>query len=465
MAGGSDRRVGFEEFTGLSVGRALLMSVPALALIVGAFWLAVQFLDPVPPRRIVLATGPEGSVLHALGTRYAERMAMQGIVVDVRTTRGAADNAALLADRSAGVDAAFLVAGAATSAQAAAVVNVSNLSYAPLICLSRDPSGEVMLAGLRGKRITVGAAGSGLNALLGPLLVANGVTPANTTLLEVAPDVAVQALASGEVDAIFLGDGVRGPEFAQAIQIPGVRLLHFPRAEAYERRFRHIVRLHLPQGTVDLARDTPDHDLTLIGTTLMIAARGDTHPTVVDLLVDTARQLHSGQGMFERRGEFPHLHDVDDVPVSAQALQYVREGPSLLRRYLPLWAADALQRALVIALPLLAVMIPIVRFLPAILDLVARRHLFFGYARLRRVERTLRARDRALPADDLLKELDRIEESVAGEKESVMKAGELYNFRVHVGVVRDAVNARGETLPAAGEGRAPTIIVEAGEAQ
>jgi len=54
---------------------------------------------------------------------------------------------------------------------------------------------------------------------------------------------------------------------------------------------------------------------------------------------------------------------------------------------------------------------------------------------------------------------------VAGEKESVMKAGELYNFRVHVGVVRDAVNARGETLPAAGEGRAPTSGVYAREAQ
>jgi len=70
-----------------------------------------------------------------------------------------------------------------------------------------------------------------------------------------------------------------------------------------------------------------------------------------------------------------------------------------------------------------------------------------------------------LPADDLLEELDRIEDSVAGEKESVMKAGELYNFRVHVGVVRDAVNARGETLPAAGEGRAPTSGVYAREAQ
>ena len=46
------------------------------------------------------------------------------------------------------------------------------------------------------------------------------------------------------------------------------------------------------------------------------------------------------QERFEKRGEFPHLHAVDGIAVSEQALEYVREGPSFLRRYLPLWAAD-----------------------------------------------------------------------------------------------------------------------------
>lgn len=460
MPDGTERGLRFEEFTGLSFSRALLMAVPVLALIVGAIWLAVQFLDPLPPRRIVLATGPEGSALHALGARYAERVSAQGIAVDLRVTRGAADNAALLADPRERVDAAFVAAGSTSPEQAAALVNVSNLFYAPLVCLGRDPSGDVTLAGLQGKRIAIGAPGSGLNVLLGPLLAANGITPANTTLLELAPAAAVQALAGGDADAIFLGEGLRGPEFAQALQLPGVRLMNFPRAEAYERRFEHIVWLHLPQGTVDLARGIPDRDLALIGTTVMIAARGDVHPTVVDLLVDAARQLHSGQGVFEKRGEFPHLHAVGGVPVSAQAALYVREGPSLLRRYLPLWAADALQRAIILAVPLLALMIPLVRYLPVILDLIGRRHMFLGYARLRRLERTLRARPSGAPADDLLQELGRIEDLVAGAKESVIKAGELYTFRVHVRVVREAVLARMQSSP---EGGAPASMAKAGE--
>lgn len=440
MAEGHDQSVGFEELTGLSVGRALLMAVPALALIVGSLWLAIQFLDPMPPRRIVIATGPEGSALHALGMSYAERVSAQGIAVDVRVTGGPAEDVALLGDREARVDVAFLPAGSATAEQARRIANVANLFYAPLWCLSRDPSGDITLAGLKGRRVAIGAPGSGLNLMLKPLLAANGVTPANTTLLESLPHHAVQALAAGEVDAIFLGEGLRGPDLAQALGLPGVRLMSFPRAEAYARRFQHIVSLQLPPGTIDLERGLPDREITLIGTTVMLAVRADLHPTVVDLLFDAARQLHSGQGLFEKRGEFPHLNVVDHVPVSEQAVVYSREGPSFLRRFLPLWAADAIQRAIVLAVPLLVVVLPLMRLLPALLDMVGRRHLLIGYARLRRVERGLQS-GRAR-ADELLQELERIEDSVRGVKESVIKAGELYTFRVHVRVVRESIVTR-----------------------
>ncbi|MGZ8253309.1 MAG: TAXI family TRAP transporter solute-binding subunit [Burkholderiaceae bacterium] len=458
MPDGNDERLGFEELTGLSIGRALLAAVPVLAVIAGSFWLAAQFLHPLPPRRIVLATGPEGSALHALGARYAERISAQGIAVDLRATRGAADNAALLAARNERVDAAFLVAGGASAEQAAGLVNVSNLFHVPLLCLSREIPREITLAGLKGKRVAIGVPGSGLNGLLRPLLAANGVTADNTTLVETLPQAAVQSLATGEADAIFLGEGVDSPDLARALDIPGVGLMGFPRAEAYERRFAHIVRLYLPPGTVDLARGIPDRGLALVGSTVMIAARDDVHPTVVDLLVDVARQLHSGQSVFEKRGEFPNLHDVDDVPVSAQAVQYAREGPSFLRRYLPLWAADALQRTIVLAVPLLAVLIPLARFLPLVLDVIGRRRVFAGYARLRRVEQAMRTRMPGAATDDLLRDLDRIEESVTRVKESVIKAGELYTFRVHVRVVREAVLARAQGAPSDRAGALPSPV-------
>jgi hypothetical protein len=194
----------------------------------------------------------------------------------------------------------------------------------------------------------------------------------------------------------------------------------------------------------------------------MLAARADLHPTVVDLFVDAARTLHSGRDLFAMRGEFPNLNVVDNVPVSSQAMLYAREGPSLLRRYLPLWAADALQRVIVLAIPLLAVVVPLVRYLPALMDLVGRRHMLLGYAGLRRIDRTLRARRPEEPVNDLLHDLERIEESIAGIKESVLKAGDLYTFRVHLRVVREAVVARAlGTHPERAAARSLTVGGEA----
>jgi len=432
----------FEEFTGLTWRGLLLIAVPSLALVIGSFWLAAQFIEPLPPRRIVLATGPEGGALYALGERYRAILAKRGITVEVRATRGPGENVGLLARRAASVDAAFLVAGTVPPNEAAGMENISNLFYAPLWGLKRSSSHINSVADLRGKRIAVGSPGSGIEAALAPLLAANGITPDSATLLRLPADDSLRALAKGEVDVVFHGEGLRSKEFQQVLHSPDIRLIDFPRADAYTRRFPYLVRLQLPEGTLDLERNIPEHDLTLIGTTVMIAARAGLHPTVVDLLVDAARESDNAQGIFEKRGEFPNMIPVDDVPVSAHALQYAREGPSLLRRYLPLWLAGLLQRAFTLAIPLIAVVLPLMRFLPAAIRFVNRRTIFRGYADLRHVEHALKARAAAAPVDDLLGELDRIEAMIAGARRSVLRASELYTLRVHLRLVRDAVLAR-----------------------
>jgi len=438
-----ERSSRFEEFTGLTWRGLLLIAVPSFALVVGSFWLTLQFIEPLPPRRIVLAAGPEDSALYALAQRYRAILTRSGISVEVRATRGPGENVGLLAGGAPSVDAAFLVAGTVPRGAAAHIENISNLSYAPLWGLKRVSSNVNSIAELRGKRIAIGAPGSGIGAALAPLLAANGITPDNTTLLRLPADDSLRALAKGEVDVVFHGEGLRNREFQQVLHDPDVQLIDFPRADAYTRRFAHLVRLDLPEGTLDLARNIPEHDLRLIGSTLMIAARAGLHPTVVELLADAARDSEGVGGVFEKRGEFPNMTQVDDVPVSEHAVRYVREGPSLLRRYLPLWLAGLLQRAFTLAIPLVAVVLPLMRVLPAAIRFVNRRSIFRGYADLRHVERSLQVRAPTAPVDDLLEELDRIEAMVAGARKSVLRASELYTLRVHLRLVREEVLERG----------------------
>ena len=105
------------------------------ALLAGAYWL----LDPAPPRRVVLATGPERSAYAEFGKRYAEQLSRYGIAVELRPTLGARDNLRLLRDPAARVDLAFVQGGAAErvrppqeEAEDASLVSLGSLFYEPV---------------------------------------------------------------------------------------------------------------------------------------------------------------------------------------------------------------------------------------------------------------------------------------------------------------------------------------------
>ena len=93
----------------LSVRELLVAGGPfvllAIALLAGAYYL----LDPNPPRRVVLATGPAQSDYDEFGKRYAAELAKYGIHVELRRTEGSTDNRLLLRNPAEHVDFGFVV--------------------------------------------------------------------------------------------------------------------------------------------------------------------------------------------------------------------------------------------------------------------------------------------------------------------------------------------------------------------
>ncbi len=163
----------------------------------------------------------------------------------------------------------------------------------------------------------------------------------------------------------MLVGGARTPIIIQAVRDPALKLMSFSRADAYTRRFAHITKLSLPQGTIDLAREHPVKDVTLIGTKAMLAARPGLHPALVNLLLDAADDIHGKQGPFETAGEFPSIAPVD-LPVSDDAERHKRFGPSFLHRILPFWVATFVERFIILAVPMIVILIPVVNYVPAV---------------------------------------------------------------------------------------------------
>jgi TRAP-type uncharacterized transport system substrate-binding protein len=423
------------------------LAMLVFALVVAVVWASAHFLQPAPQRHLVLASRLADGLPHRYAQRYIEILARSGVTIEERLTKGAGENLDLLQEPNSGVDIAFTQGGIAKLPGSDNVVMLASLYYVPMWVFYRGTDVLDQINELRYRRVAVGVEGSGTRRFAGPVLAINGLS----TGIEVVPmgnATALRALQSNDVAAALFVDGAENQAVWSALHDRNLKLLSFARADAYQRRFPYITKLTLPAGVIDFARNVPEKEVTLIATKAMLAARDGLHPALVNLLVDAAREIHGGQGFFERAGEFPGTDQVD-LRVSVDAASHQRFGPSLLHRYLPFWVATMAERAIIILVPLAALLLPIFHYLPQFLRWRVRSRIYRWYGELALLERDVATRGGTLPAEKWLADLDRIERAVAGIRTPTGFASEAYTLREHIGLVRRAIMARIATPQAA----------------
>ncbi len=420
------------------------VAMVAVGLIAFAFWA----MKPMPPRAFSLATGPEQSAFEAFGDEYKRIVERRRgrIAMTLVRTEGPRQNLAEL-ERDDGPDFGFVRGGTITAEQAEArdLVSVGSLFLEPVWIFYRraafagnaDSDGEPgRIADFAGRRITVGNEGSGVPDLFARLLEANRIEPATMRIDKLADTPAVVELLDGRSDAAVLVSAPESPLVQMLLQTPGIGLVDFAQADAYERRFGFLTRVTLPRGVVDLGRDVPARDYRLIATTSTLVAHRSTHPALVQLMVQTAAEVHGGQGWFRRAGEFPSP-DYSDVPVAEEARRFYRTGVPFLQRYLPFWLANLIERMWLVLAAIVAVVIPLSRLVPPIYQFRIRSRIFRWYGQLRDLEDRI-GRE---PADELREALDRLDARVGRIQVPLSYADELYALRSHIRLVRARVLA------------------------
>ena len=418
--------------------RTLLLAV----VLVGAtLWVSIQFPIPAPPRRIVLASGPEFGLYHQHALRYRELLARNGIEVELKRSSGAGENIELLLDPASGVDVAFVQGGLKQPPRTDGLVMLISLFYEPLWIFHRVSDAPTEIREFKGRRVSNGGPGTGTHASTEPLLVANGLDVGSTPRVPLNGPEALAALRRGDVDVMFYVGGVDTPFVRNALNDPALKLMSLPRAEAYAHRWPHISRLTLSEGTIDLERNVPQQQVSLIGTKAMLAARDGLHPAIINLLVDAAREIHAEQDEFKAAGEFPNTAPID-LRVSLHADNYRRYGASAFYNYLPFWVAAFLERAIILLVPMLVVLLPLLSYIPQFMRWRRRSRIYRWYGELALLERDVGSGQDPPPIDKWLRDLDRIEHAVEGVRTPACYASEAYTLRDHIDLVRRAVLAR-----------------------
>jgi hypothetical protein len=241
------------------------------------------------------------------------------------------------------------------------------------------------------------------------------------------------------LDVVLFPEIWRCAPMQYLLHTPGVQPFDFGQAQAYARRFPGLQPLLLPRGVVDLANDQPRRDLHLVGATASLVARADLHPALVQLLLQTAHQVHGGAGWFHRGGQFPNA-DTDHWPLAPEAERYHRSGPPWLQRALPFWLANFVDRMWIVLLPLLAALVPLSRVVPPLVTLRLRSRVYRWYAHLRAVEQALESPHADLA--QLAQELERIDAQTERIGLPLSFTNELYDLRAHIELVRKRLRAR-----------------------
>jgi NMT1-like family len=439
------------QHTLLSV-RDLLASVgPFVLLAVLLLWLAYELLDPTPPRRVVLATGPDQGAYQQFGERYAAELKKHGIEVVLRATQGAGENLRLLRDPAQQVDLAFAQGGAGDAIYAVdedrsgeALVSLGSLFYEPVWVFYRraalrDGAPLAQVAQLAPLRLELGAPHSGSRNLLAKLLHANGMAIDALAAGTLAPSYAVAALLNSEADVVVLVSAPESPLVRMLLITPGIGLMEFPQAQAYARQFGFLTALNLPRGIADLKQDLPPRDLALIAATSSLVARADTHPALIQLFVQAARRIHGGTGWFARSDEFPKAEG-GEAPLADEAARFYRSGPPLLQRHLPFWLANLIDRMWLALVSIIAVLIPLSRVVPPLYEFRIRSRVFRWYGQLREIEAALGEPD--ADVTPLRTRLDDLDARVGRISVPLSYADELYALRSHIELVRARLGER-----------------------
>jgi TRAP-type uncharacterized transport system substrate-binding protein len=415
--------------------------LPAGVLVGATLWVSIHLLIPTPPHRIVLASGPEFGLYHQHALRYQEILARDGIEVELRRSSGAGENIELLLDPASGVDAAFVQGGLKQPPRTDGLVMLISLYYEPLWIFHRLSDAPTEIRDLKGRRVSTGGPGTGTHASTELLLLANGLDAGSTPRVPLNGPEALSALRRGDVDAMFYVGGVDTPFVRDALNDPALKPMSLPRAETYARRWPHISRLTLSEGTIDLERNMPRQPVSLIGTKAMLAARDELHPAIINLLVDAAREIHSEQDEFKAAGEFPNTAPID-LRVSLHADNYRRYGASAFYAYLPFRMAAFLERAIILLVPMLAVLLPLLSYIPKFIRWRMRSRIYRWYGELALIERDVASGQDPPPIDKWTRDLDRIEHAVECVRTPACYASEAYTLRDHIDLVRRAVLAR-----------------------
>jgi uncharacterized protein len=229
--------------------------------------------DSTPTQRLSIATGGTGGVFYPYGGGLARVLSVKakGVQATAEVTGGSVDNVKLVHKGDA--DIGFSTIDSAADALAGSgsykdvgpqkIVALATLYDSFVHVVARGDAGIATVADLKGKRLSVGSAGSSTESIADRLLAAAGLDPAkDVTRDNLSVAESAGALKDGKIDAFFWVGGLPTSAISDLTTSGTPKIVFLPTADlmpALEAKHPGLYRTAvMPQGTyAGLSGDLP----------------------------------------------------------------------------------------------------------------------------------------------------------------------------------------------------------------
>ena len=204
-------------------------------------------------RDIVIATGSERGVYHAVGVALARVLEEDGLVASatVRTTEGSVTNMGLIGSGSA--DLALVQSDTPPDPRARLVARL--YVEALHILIASDRADEIRnIRDLAGRTVALGAAGSGTRQVATRILDHFGVAVGAD--LPIPPEQAIEGITDGSVDAVFLLTAIPSPTVKLLCERDVVRFLSLGSAQEVGNEADALALVHPSLHGMTIPRST-----------------------------------------------------------------------------------------------------------------------------------------------------------------------------------------------------------------
>ncbi|MGL4232739.1 MAG: TAXI family TRAP transporter solute-binding subunit [Casimicrobium sp.] len=430
------------------------------AVVIALMALAFKFARPAVPSTVTMSTGGAGGAYEAYAKRYAAALAEEGITLKLVPSKGAVENLQRLQDEKSGTDLAFVQNGLADrdKAEEGSLESLGSFFYEPVFVFYRPQAtlpAITNIAQLKGMRIGIGSEGSGTQVLARALLSLNGIDANNAKFVAASNDEAATALREGSLDAIFVVANATAPLVQTLFRETSLRVADLEFSEAYSRRLGYVNPVIVERGVIDVPNQIPAQTVRTVATTTSLVARDDLHPAITFLLMRAAKKLHGVSNPISKPNEFPSFAMQQDFPHSADAERVLKEGVPFLYRHLPFKFANFISRAIVFAIPLLAILVSLSDWIPKIIAMRVKRKLYTHYKEMKRIDEAIRGADSIDALETAAQRLSELDATVGRLNIPNNYSNEQFGIRDHMDLVRVRVERKRETLQASLENGTP----------